>query len=134
MKMATFFSTMLIFVVSSLGSTAYSKSLSPYSITQYPQGAGANANAVHPPLDITIVNASSSYIYAVVPNTPINTYIDPGYNAHITNFDAIPYTYVVLQDAYRNTFYATNACMLAIITVSGYIGNYRTNYDDELCH
>ena len=93
------------------------------------------ANMLHPPTDITVINASSNYIYAVVPNSPVNDYLSPGYNDHIYNYDSSVYsTYLVLQDPYRRTFYSNVVCRLAIVTVHGYTGNYTVNTDSDLCN
>ncbi len=106
-----------------------------YTSTLHP-GAGAALNAtLHPPTDITIINATNNYIYAVVPGSPINDALSPGFNDHIYNNNASAWTtYVLLQDPYRNTFFANNVCRLAIVTVYGAPGAYRLNIDNDLCN
>lgn len=114
---------------------AYTQPLYQYSSTLHPQSASSGASLLHPPTDITVINASSSSIYAVVPNSPVNDYLTPGYNDHIYNYDPnLFYTYLVLQDAYRATFFAGNVCRLAIVTVYGYTGNFSWNIDSDLCN
>jgi hypothetical protein len=111
---------------------AYTKPLYTYSSTMHP--STVQSNLMHPPTDITVINASSSYIYAVVPNSPVNDYITPGYNDHIYNYDpSLFWTYLVLQDTYRTTFYAQNVCREAIVTVYGYTGHFTINVDSDLC-
>lgn len=88
----------------------------------------------HPPTDITIINASSSGIFVVVPNSPINDFVNFGYNDHVYNSDVnSTFTYIVLQDPFHNTFFSSNVCRLAIITVYGNQGAYRINTDSDLC-
>lgn len=107
---------------------------SQYSTTLHPIQSTV-ANMLHPPTDITVVNASSSYLYAVVPNSPVNDYLSPGFNDHIYNYDPNLYTtHLVLQDPYRRTFYSNVVCRLAIVTVYGYSGNYTVNTDSDLCN
>src|SRR5688500_4996189 len=91
-------------------------SLNDYYSTLHPQRSVASLKApMHPITDITVVNASSSYIYAVVPNSPINDLVNAGYNDHIYNNDPnIWYTTLVLQDPYRSSFYSATVCRLAI--------------------
>jgi hypothetical protein len=105
---------------------------SQYGSTQHPL---QTKNLLHPPTDITVVNASGSYFYAIVPNSPISDYITPGTNDHIYNYNPNIYTtWVVLNDVYGNTFYSNNVCREAIITVAGYTGNFRINTDTDLCN
>jgi len=90
---------------------------------------------IHPVTDITVVNASTSGIYAVVPNSPIYDFVAAGFHHHIYNNDPnIYWTYIELRDSYQQTFYTATVCPLAIISVMGYTGNYRVNLDDDLCH
>lgn len=114
---------------------AYTQPLYTYSSTLHPQAANSSASLLHPPTDITVINASANPIYAVVPNSPVNDYLTPGYNDHIYNYDPnLWYTYLVLQDAYRTTFFSANVCRLAIVTVYGYTGNFSWNIDTDLCN
>lgn len=107
---------------------------SQYSSTLHPQAGQANT-LLHPPTDITIINATSDYIYAIVPNSPVYDYITPGYNDHIYNYSPdLMSTYVILQDAYHNTIFSNNVCRLAIMTVYGYAGQYSINIDTDLCN
>lgn len=113
---------------------AYTNPLYTYSSTMHPSTA-SQSTLLHPPTDITVINASSSYIYAVVPNSPINDYLTPGYNDHIYNYDPnLWWTNLVLQDNYRATFFNANVCRLAIVTVYGYTGNFKINVDTDLCN
>lgn len=135
MKYKHFFS--LCAVALTLSSTAFAANptLNQYSSTMHPQSGNVLNTLLHPPTDITVVNASGDYIYAVVPYSPVNDYLSPGFNDHIYNNDPNVWnTYLVLQDVYRNTFYATNVCRLAIVTVYGYTGNFRINVDSDLCN
>ena len=112
---------------------AGTNSLSDYYSTMHPKASVAGGkNLLHPNTDISVINATSSYIYVVVPGA-INDYLNPGYNDHIYSPNGYD-TYLVLQDPYRNTFLAANVCRLAIVTAYGYPGNYRWNIDDDLCH
>lgn len=106
-----------------------------YTSTLHP-AAGMTANAtLHPPTDITIINATNNYIFAVVPGSPINDTLSPGFNDHIYNNNPSAWTtYLMLQDPYRNTFFANNVCRLAIVTVYGAPGAYRLNIDSDLCN
>ena len=106
-----------------------------YGSTLHPIQASITANLLHPPTDITVINASTNYIYAVIPNSPVNDYLRPGFNDHIYNYDPnIFSTYLVLQDVYHRTFYSSSVCRLAIVTVYGYTGNYTVNTDSDLCN
>jgi len=134
MKIYKLLAVCFSFVLSTSLAFASTSSLNEYYSTMHPSTSNAIKNMLHPPVDITIINATSNYIYVVVPNSPVNDYISPGYNDHIHNYDANVWnTYVVLQDAYRNTFYTNTVCRLAILTVYGYPGNYRENLDTDLC-
>jgi len=114
---------------------AYTKPLYTYSSTFHASSTTAQATLVHPPTDITVINASSNFIYVTVPNSPINDYLQPGYNDHVYNYDPnLWFTYLVLQDQYRATFYSANVCRLAIVTVYGYTGHFRINVDSDLCN
>jgi hypothetical protein len=118
----------LLAVSSAWSSTS---ALHTYSSTLHP----ASESLMHPHTDITVINASTSGIYAIVPNSPINDYITPGYNDHIYNSDPnLWWTYLVLQDTYRTTFYSASVCREAIVTVYGSVGHYRINVDSDLCN
>jgi len=120
-----------------LCSSAYSATQinNQYASTMHPIQTDASMNLLHPPTNISVVNASSDYIYAVVPNSPVNDYVRPGFNDHIYNYDpGVFSTYLVLQDVYRNTFYAQTVCREAIVVVTGYYRNYRINTDSDLCN
>src|SRR6185295_5565392 len=111
---------------------SYTKPLYTYSSSIQPS---SKSPMFHPPTDITVINASSNGIYVTVPNSPVNDYLNPGYNDHVYNRDPnLWYTYLVLQDQYRGTFYAANVCRLAIVTVYGYTGHFRINTDSDLCN
>ncbi|MBA3660583.1 MAG: hypothetical protein H0W64_02550 [Gammaproteobacteria bacterium] len=114
---------------------ASSDMLSNYYSSQRPQATAAIKASLHPPTDITVINASTSHIYAVVPNSPINDLINPGFNDHIYNTNPNVWsTLLVLQDPYRGTFFNANVCRLAIVTVYGTPGSYRINTDTDLCN
>lgn len=91
---------------------------------------------LHPPTDITIINATSNFIFAVVPGSPVNDCLNSGMNDHIYGYNPnLETTYIVLQDyPYRNTFYADYVCRLAIVTAYGSPGYYRVNIDSDLCN
>lgn len=104
-----------------------------YFSTLHPQVKNASIDLLHPPTDISIVNASSNYIYVVVP--PVNDRITPGFNDHIYGYDPTSWqTWITLQDPYRSTFFADYVCKLAIVTVYGAPGSYRINIDSDLCN
>lgn len=109
--------------------------VSMYGSTLHPAPADIVKSLLHPPTDISVINATPNYFYVIVPNSPVNDYLRPGFNDHIYNYDPnIYYTYIILQDIYHNTFYSNSiVCPLAIISVTGNVGNYRINYDDDLC-
>lgn len=131
MKRINLFASIFAFVFSA-SVYASGSALEKYSSSLHPTFA---ANLLHPLTDITVVNASSSYIYAVVPNSPINDYVSPGRNDHIYNNDPNVWnTYLVLQDSYRSTFYSANVCRLAIVTVYGTNGHFTINNDTDLCN
>lgn len=112
-----------------------STGLQQYSSTFHPLTTKATTNLLHPPTAITVVNATSDYVYVVVPNSPIYDRIAPGLNDHITNSDPnIWYTNLQVKDSYHNTFFNYNLCRLAIVTVYGYYGHYSWNVDDHLCN
>lgn len=107
------------------------------SVAQYSSTANKSMSSMtltHPLTAITVVNASSSGIYATVPNTPVYQYIVSGYNGHITNPDAIWQTNVLIRDVYHNVVFNFNLCRLAIVTITGYTGSFRYNIDDHLCN
>ena len=133
MKRISLFSLISAAVICSSSVFASATALQQYGSTMHPMVG--KASLLHPPTDITVVNASSSYFYAVVPNSPINDYLTPGFNDHIYNHDAsVWYTNLVLQDVYRGTFFNFNVCRLAIVTITGYTGNFRYNIDNDLCN
>lgn len=108
--------------------------LSGYYSSMHPKtGVALKKAMLHPPTDITIVNASSNYIFAIVPNA-INDMINPGFNDHIYNNNpGVWTTYLVLQDPFHNDFFRDNVCREAVITVYGGPGSYRINVDNDLC-
>jgi len=114
---------------------AFSQNLNQYGSTLQPLTSNTVNSKLHPPTDITVMNASAGYIYVMVPNSPVYDFIRPGPPAdHIYNYDpSIAFTNIVLQDPYRNTFYSAYVCRLALITVFGSMGNYSISYDDDLC-
>jgi hypothetical protein len=135
MKKLTVFLSLIISSLFLTNSIAAPVTMSGYSAQVFkgltPSFAAAS---FHPFTDITIVNASSNTIYMVVPNSPVDQGIAPGYNGHIHNNDSNNYnTYVVLLDPSRQTFYAKTVCRLAILTVRGYQGSYSINEDFDLC-
>lgn len=135
MNMNKLFSACVAFAMTATSAFASTTNLNQYYSSMHPSTSNAIKNLLHPPVDITIINATSDYIYVVVPNSPINDYISPGYNDHIHNFDPNIYsTYLVVQDPYRNTFYSNTVCRTAILTVYGHPGNYRQNLDTDLCN
>jgi hypothetical protein len=123
-------STTLIF-----SATTFAAPSKQYYSTLGSSKINLSSTMVHPPVDISIINASSSSIYTVVPGSPINDLLNPGYNNHIYNYDNnVYYTYLVLQDVYHNSFYAYNVCKLAIVTVFGYTGHFTITTDNDLCN
>lgn len=109
-------------------------SLSDYYTSQHPKTNTAVKNLLHPPTDITVINASSSYIFVHIPGTNIMDLLNPGYNDHIYNWNGnVWYTPLQLQDPYHSAFYNGNMCRLSIVTVYGNPGHYRINTDDDLC-
>lgn len=118
----------------SVSAMASVSGLQAYGSTQHPAAVSISKNMLHPPTDITVVNASASPIYAVVPNSPVDDYLVTGATTHIYNYDPnLFWTYLVLQDAYGSTFFANNVCREAIVTVWGYYGNFTIKTDSDLC-
>lgn len=107
--------------------------LSNYFSTLHSKPTAGLKATFHPPTDITIVNASTNYIFAVVPGSPVNDRLSPGFNDHIYGYNTND-AYIVLQDPYRDTFYSDYVCRLAIVTVYGNPGSYRINIDNDLCN
>lgn len=129
----------LTLVVFALFSTFFSCALfaSNIDLNQYYSTLHPSSpkNFMHPPTDISVINATSSFIYVVVPGTSVNDYLTPGFNDHIYGSNPNSFsTYIVLQDPYRNTFFADSVCRLAIVTAYGNIGSYRLNIDSDLCN
>lgn len=132
MKKISLFSLIFATLLFSSSIFAANTALKTYGSTLHP---AAGAALLHPPTDITIINATNDGIYAVVPGSPIYDYLNPGFNDHIYNSDPNNwYTFLVLQDPYRNQFFSGTVCRLAIVTVYGYRGNYRINTDSDLCN
>ena len=74
-----YFNSATLFIAALISSTlsfADPGSLSQYYSTKHPQVASKNT-LLHPNTDITVINATSSYIYAVVPGA-INDYLESG--------------------------------------------------------
>ncbi len=104
-----------------------------YATTLHPAKEVA-ATLLHPPTDITIINASSSYIYAIVPGSSVDDYLRPLSNDHIYSYDPnLLYTHLVIQDAYRSTLYDYMVCRLAVITVHGSPSRFVITTDNDLC-
>lgn len=136
MKKSIFCAT-AVAVLSVSSAFANPASLSDYYSSVRPQATASKTlqASLHPATDITVINASTNYIYAVVPNSPVNDLLNPGFNDHIYNTNPNVWsTYLVLQDPYRATFYSANVCRLAIVTVYGSPGHYRINTDTDLCN
>lgn len=105
-----------------------------YSTTLHPAKEVVK-NLLHPPTDITVINASSSYIYAIVPGSSVNDYIRPMANDHIYSYDPnLLYTHLVIQDAYRSTLYDYMVCELAVVTVHGSASRFVITTDNDLCN
>lgn len=123
-------------IVSSLLSSTFSFANSianNYASSLHPKANIAANLMLHPPTDITIINASTNYIYAVIPNF-VNDLITPGNNDHLYGYqEGVWSTYIMLQDPNHNTFFSTNVCRLAIVTVYGGPGSYRITTDSDLC-
>tara|TARA_R110000868_G_scaffold323928_5_gene584853 strand:- start:693 stop:1103 length:411 start_codon:yes stop_codon:yes gene_type:complete len=134
-KMSTLMAIVSTAVIAASTTIASAQSLQGYSSTIHPATNSASNSLLHPPTDITIINASTDYIYALVPGSPVNDLLRPMSNDHIYSYDPnLRYNHIVLQDAYRNSFYDYMVCRLAIITVHGYAGNYTITTDDDLCN
>lgn len=123
-------------VASALSASAYAANgLSSYYSSQHPAPKASLSTMMHPPTDITVINASTNSIYAIIPGSPVNDLLYSGQNDHIYGYDPnIYYTHLVLQDPYHSTFFSTPVCRLAIVTVYGSPGNYRIVTDSDLCN
>jgi hypothetical protein len=101
-----------------------------------PSAADTTAKSLlHPPTNITVVNASSSYIYVTIPGTAVNDYLRPGINDHIYSNDPnVFYWYLLLKDTYNRAIYSGQVCREAIVVVTGYTGNFTFNTDSDLCN
>ncbi|OGT45898.1 MAG: hypothetical protein A3E83_02310 [Gammaproteobacteria bacterium RIFCSPHIGHO2_12_FULL_41_20] len=94
----------------------------------------ATANNLVPPTDITVVNASSDIVYAIVPNSPIHDLIYSGQNDHIRHNNYYGDTHLVLTDPFSRTLFDGYVCRLAMVSVSNPFGAYRINVDSEYCY
>lgn len=121
-------------LVSSTVAFAGQSVLSGYYSSQHPQTTLAAKATMFPPTDITVTNASSNTIFVVVPNSPINDTVYAGTNDHIRHNTYYGSTTISLQDPNHNQFWSGAVCRLALVTVYGTPGNYRTNVDNELCN
>lgn len=109
--------------------------LSDFYTTMHPKTNVALKNMIHPPVDVTVINASTSYIYVRVYGTVVHDYLRPGFNDHVYNYDSTMWSVpIMLEDPRGNVFYNENVCRLAIVTVYGNPGNYRINTDNDLCN
>lgn len=105
-----------------------------YYSTQHPQSVSSKLKVtLFPPTDITLINATSNTIYAIVPGSPIYDAIYPGSNDHIRHNTMYGDTQIVFQDPYHFNFFNSFVCRLAVVTVFGQVGSYRVNVDTEYC-
>lgn len=124
---------MAVTVAMTFGANAFAEKLEGYSSKLSPAlGASKKANFTWP-TNITVINASSGYIYVTVPNTNIYDYVQPRLNDHVYNQYGSVFTNIVLRDQYNTPFYSQVVCPYAIVTVHGYTGNYTVNTDSDLC-
>lgn len=107
--------------------------LADYYSTQHPASSSKTKATLFPPTDITIINASVSPIYAIVPNSPIFDLIYPTANDHIRNNTYSGDTNLVLQDSYRVTIFNNTVCRAAVVTVYGQPGANNIVIDTEYC-
>lgn len=131
MKKITVSSLALIGMLSSALTFAADSKLSSFYSSMHPKPQLAAKAGLHPATDVTVVNASTSYIYATVRdqynNLVINDVLYPNQNDHLYSDDPYAFSYntLILNDPYYNSFYVNHPCRYALITVYGTPGNYR---------
>ena len=107
--------------------------LADYYSTQHPALSSKAKSITFPPTDITVINASVSPIYAIVPNSPVYDLIYPTANDHIRNNNWYGDTALQLQDSYHGLIFNSNVCRLAVVTVYGQPGSNSVVIDTEYC-
>ena len=114
---------------------AQNVNMNDYYSTQHPQTTANSVKAaLFPPTDITLINASSDIIFAIVPGSTINDVIYPTKNDHIRHNTYAGLTHIMMRDPYNGTFFDNYLCRLAVMTVYGQPGGYQWNIDNELCN
>lgn len=113
--------------------SAASPNLADYYSAQHPALNSKVKAVTFPATDITVINASTSPIYAIVPNSPIYDLIYPTANDHIRNNTFYGDTNLVLQDTYQNTIFNRYVCRASVVTVYGQPGSNSIVIDTEYC-
>lgn len=134
MKMTTLLALISTAMMATSAAYAGDQAVYPQGTTLHPP-KNVTTNLLHPPTDITVINASSSYIYFMIPEANISDYISPlGYDHYYNYNPNLQYSHVVLKDAYGYTLYDYMVCKLGIITVHGNPNSFTITTDNDLCN
>lgn len=114
--------------------SGYYSSLHPL-MNETKTAAVKGANLFPSLTDITVINASLSPIYVIVPGTPIDDMLYPNSSPdHIRNNSGAFYTDIVIEDPYSQIFFDETVCERALIIIYGTPNAYNVNVDNEYCN